>query len=136
MTLSDRLRSRLGPKAAVLVRTRQCPSAAATGEEGKRKTLPSGLSQWPRRMVKRAAAAANLSRPAGAHAGEGVPAADPHIVSGRVLTDQDHDSEYRDELDLAALIERGYVRARFGDESVLLTRELAAQIKEFTKGQW
>jgi hypothetical protein len=87
-------------------------------------------------MVKRAAAAANLSRPAGAHAGEGVPAADPHIVSGRVLTDQDHDSEYRDELDLAALIERGYVRARFGDESVLLTRELAAQIKEFTKGQW
>jgi hypothetical protein len=38
-------------------------------------------------------------------------------------------SDNQDQLDLVSLMEQGYVRARFGDIPVLITPELAAQIR-------
>ena len=45
--------------------------------------------------------------------------------------DSHGDSSDLDQLDLASLVERGYTRAYFGDELVLVTPELAAQIRAF-----
>jgi hypothetical protein len=58
---------------------------------------------------------------------------DPHIGPGPESTD--HDSDNQDELSLAALAEWGYVRAHFGDEPVLVTYELAAEIIASRKKQ-
>lgn len=58
----------------------------------------------------------------------------PHIQPAQIADGGGDDSDLG-QLDLASLVERGYTPAHFGDEPVLITPELAAQIRAHKEEQ-